>query len=200
MTVKRLAVVLLAWSLMAGVCSAQSTSVELMAGPDTLAGGISFRNTIAGGFMKIGLSGVYTDDDETQYQMGNLRFVVGNDTLTPGLSVEAGFQAIFGSAEEDDQSGDIGAAAFTARAGYFFPRRLIPVPLEIFGGLTYAPDPLTLMDLEEYVEVYAGVGVQIIPNAVVQLTYHNYDMELNDGHGDFSVDDSVIRVGLVMQF
>ncbi|MEJ2037323.1 MAG: hypothetical protein P8X55_00120, partial [Desulfosarcinaceae bacterium] len=134
-----------------------------MIGSSSIAGGAAYRSPLSSGYMKVGLSGVYTDDDDTEYHIGSLRFVVGNDTLTPGLSIEAGLQGLFGSAEEDDNSGDIGAGAFTARVGYTFPRRLVPIPLEVFGGATYAPEPLSFMDLDEYKEINLGVGVQIIP-------------------------------------
>ena len=179
----------------------QSTEAELMAGTDSVAGGIAFRRPMYSGYTKIGFSGVYADDDDTKYQLGNARFVVGNDTLSQGLSIEAGLQGIFGSAEEDDNTGDVGAIAFTARVGYLFPRRLVPIPLEIFGGFTYAPEPLSFIDLDEYKEINLGVGVHIIPNASIQLSYHSYEMKMDeDDDGEWTVDDDSIRLGLVMRF
>lgn len=200
MKMKRLIATFLLWGTMVGYVSAQSTELELMAGTSSIAGGVAFRRPLSSGYMKIGVSGVITDDDDTEYQLGNVRFVVGNDTLAPGLSIEAGLQGIFGTAEEHNTSGDVAAAAFTARAGYFFPKRLIPIPLEIFGGFTYAPGSLTFMDLEEYSEINLGVGVRIIPNATIQLAYYRYDIEINEGGHNFTVDDSALRLGLVMRF
>lgn len=200
MKMKRLITAFLLWLAMVGYVSAQSTELELMAGTNSIAGGVAFRRPLSSGYMKFGVSGVITDDDDTEYQLGNVKFVVGNETLAPGLSIEAGLQGIFGTAEEHNNSGDVAAAAFTARVGYFFPKRLIPIPLEVFGGFTYSPGPLTFMDLEEYSEINLGVGVQIIPNASVQLTYHSYDMEINEGGRTFTVDDTALRLGLVMRF
>ena len=197
---KRLVATLLFWVTMVGYVSAQTTELELMAGTSSIAGGVAFRRLLSSGYMKIGVSGVVTNDNDTKYQLGNLRFVVGNNTLAPGLSIEAGLQGIFGTAEEHNTSGDVAAAAFTARVGYYFPQRLIPVPLEVFGGFTYSPGPLAFMDLEKYSEINLGVGVQIIPNASIQLSYHSYDMEMNEGGHNFTVDDSSVRLGLVMRF
>ena len=200
MKMKRLMAAFLFLAIMVGPACAQSTDVELMAGPSSILGGATHRSLLSSGYMKVGVSGVFTDDDDTEYQLGNVRFVVGNDTLSPGLSIEAGLQGIFGTAEEDHNSGDVAAAAFTGRVGYFFPQRLVPIPVEVFGGFTYSPGPLAFMDLEEYTEINLGVGVQIIPNATIQLTYTNYNMEMDEGHGDFTVDDSVVRLGLTMHF
>jgi hypothetical protein len=200
MRMKRLTVAFLFFAMMAGHAYAQSTDVELMAGPSSILAGGAYRNPLSSGYMKVGVSGVFTDDDDTEYQLGNFKCVVGNDALYPGLSIEAGVQGIFGTAEEDHESGDVAAAAFTARAGYLFPRRLVPIPLEVFGGFTYSPGPLAFMDLEEYTEINLGVGLQIIPNATIQLTYTDYEIEMDEGHDDFTVDDNVVRLGLIMHF
>ena len=182
------------------ICAAQSMEFDLSAGTTSVAGGVQFRKPLATGFMKIGLSGVCTDDDDMEYQWGNLSFVVGSDTLAPGLSVEVGLKGIFGSAEDNGYSGDVGAAAFTGRAGYIFPRRIMPVPLEVFGGVAYAPEPLSFMDTESYTEIFLGAGLRIIENASVVISLHSYEVEMEEGPGDWELDDEVIRAGVVLRF
>jgi hypothetical protein len=180
--------------------AAQSMDFELKAGSSSIAGGASFIRPAGSGFMKFGISGVYSDDDSTSYQWGAVQLLVGSDTLSPGLRAEVGLKGVFGSAEERNFSGDIGAIAFTGRLGYLFPRRLMPLPLELFGGLSYAPGPLSFMDADSFSEITLGFGIRIIEQASLELSYHAYNIEMDDSPSDWDLDDSAIRFGLTMRF
>jgi hypothetical protein len=182
------------------LCAAQSMDFELSAGDTSVAADVGYRKPLPTGYMKVGLSGVYTDDDSKEYQWGGIKLLVGNDYLQPGLSAEIGVKALLGSAEENQFSGDIGLLAFTGRAGYLFPRHIIPVPLQIFGGLSYAPDPLTFIDAERFLELELGVGLRIMQNASVMLSLHSYDIDFDEEPTDWSLDDEVLRLSLVMHF
>lgn len=187
----------LAW---ANVSMAQSMDFDLKAGSSSVAGGASYLKPLNSGYMKLGISGVYSDDDTTSYQWGSLHLLVGSDTLSPGLQAEVGLKGIFGSAEERSHSGDIGVLAFTGRLGYIFPRRIIPIPLEVFGGLSYAPDPLSYMDTESYMELMLGIGIRIIDQASLEISFHQYDIDMEEGPGSWELDDSEVRFGISMRF
>ncbi len=178
------------------LCAAQSMDFELSAGDTSVAADVGYRKPLPSGYMKVGLSGVYTDDDSMEYHWGGIKLLVGNDYLQPGLSAEIGVKALLGSAEENWFSGDIGLLAFTGRADYIFPRYMIPVPLQVFGGLSYAPDPLTFIDAERFLEFELGVGLHVMQNASVMLSLHSYDIDFDE----WSLDDEVVRLSLVMYF
>jgi hypothetical protein len=181
-------------------CAAQSLELDLTAGATSVSGGVHYKSYLESGYVRMGASGVYTDDDDTEYKWGSLNLMVGNDTLVSGLSCDVGLRGIFGSADDGSVSGDIDALGFTGTVGYLFPRDMIPVPIEIFGGLTWAPEPLTFMDTKNYLELNAGVGFRIIQNASIVGTYTRYRVEMESGPGDWTLSDDVFRAGLVMHF
>ena len=191
---------LVIWLCLSGLCTAQSLEFNLSAGATSVSGGIQSLKPLQTGFMKVGISGVYTDDGDKDYQWGALNFAVGSDTLLPGLSAEVGIQGIFGTVEDNSFSGDIGAAAFAVKVAYLIPSRAIPLPLEVFGGITYAPEPLSFMDAEKYSEITLGAGVRIIENASIVLSFHSYDVDMDAGSAKWSLDDDVWRLGVVMRF
>jgi hypothetical protein len=181
-------------------CQAQSFELDLTAGATSVSGGVHYKSYLESGYFRMGASGVYTDDDDSEYKWGSLNLMVGSDTLLSGLSCDVGMRGIFGSADDASLSGDVGALGFTGSVGYLFPRNMIPVPMEIFGGLTWAPRTLTFMDTEDYFEFNAGIGFRIIPSASIVGTYTKYDVEMESGPGDWTLSDDVLRVGLVMRF
>jgi hypothetical protein len=111
-----------------------------------------------------------------------------------------GFNGLLGDAEDNGYSADVGALAFNGYVGYLFPKRVMPIPFEVFGGLTYSPEVLSFRDTENYLSYRLGGGLRIIPNATVSLEYVNYDMDMDAGPGDWNLDDDVIRLGLAMRF
>lgn len=176
---------------------AQSLDFELKAGSSSVAGGISYKSPLSGGYMKYGISGVYSDDNDTDYQWGIFQVLVGSDTMSPGLWAEVGLKALYGSAEEGIYSGDIGAVVFTGRLGYLLPLKL---PVELFGGLSYAPKPLSFLDAESFSEITVGVGLRIIQQASIEISYHLYNIEMAGRPGSWEFDDNAVRFGISMRF
>lgn len=197
---KKILMLVLVWLFLAGICAAQSVELKLDAGAKSINAGAKYRKDLGNGYMKAGIAALYTDDDETQYKWGVLSLVVGNDTMVQGLQCEVGLKGIMGDAETDDGSGDVGALAFSIHAGYLLSKNIMPIPLEFFTDITYAPELMSFRDTEEYTEASIGVGVHIIKNASLTLTYTVYDVDMENGPGNWSLDENVIRAGVVMRF
>ncbi len=200
MRMKRLLMVVCVWLLTAGVSVAQSWEINLDAGLTSLQAGAHYRKDMGNGYLKAGISGLYTDDDNTEYKWGGLSVAAGNDTMVQGLRCEVGLKGIFGNAEDGRHSGDVAALAFTVHAGYTFPKKIMPIPLEVFTDLTYAPKMLSFQDTETFTQASLGVGVHIISNASIVLTYTAYDVDMEDGPGNWTLDENVIRAGVVLRF
>lgn len=183
-----------------GVCWANSLELDLMAGTESISGGIHYKDYIESGYYRIGGSVVHTDDDDVEYTLGSLNLTVGSDTLAPGFTCEVGVRGIFGTADDGGYSGDVGALGFTGEAGYLFPTDLIPVPLEVFGGLTWAPSPLSFADTDNYLEFNAGVGLRILRNASIRASYTHYRIDMDSGPGDWDLEEDAFRLGLAMRF
>ena len=185
--------------LIASPCWAAGVEAELSVGNTSVEGGVHFINDMANGFWKAGGSVLYTDDDYTEYKWLELDFTVGNE-LVPGLTCEVGLKGIAGEAEDYGVTGDVGAVAFAGRVVYVFPKQGMPVPVEAFAGLAYAPEILSFQDTEDYLAGYIGIGVRIVRNATIILKYNAYDVDLESGPGKWNLDDGQFRLGLVMRF
>lgn len=200
MKMKKFSMVVLFWLLLAGVCSAQTFEFKLDAGSKSLSAGAHFKSDLGDGYLKAGLSGVLTDDSSTEYKWGAIRVTVGNDTIVEGLRCELGLKGVFGDAEEGTRSGDVAALAFTIHGGYIIPQKVGPVTFEVFSELSYAPELLSFRDTEDYLEGSIGLGVQLIKNATLTVAYTVYDLSMEDGPGDWSLDEGVVRAGILMRF
>jgi hypothetical protein len=183
-----------------GLCWGDGWEANLNAGNTSAIGGVHYKKELATGYMKTGVSGLYTDDDDLEYKWVELSFAVGRENIQPGLTCEVGFRGLFGDAEESSFSGDVGALAFDGYIGYLFPSRAMPLPLEVFGGLSYAPEVLSFRDTEDYFSYRFGVGLRIVQNASVILEYSAFDMDMEAGPIPWNLDDHVIRLGLEMRF
>lgn len=197
---KILLVLLMCGFLLPGYALSNGWEANLNAGADSVFGGFAYKKDLNAGYMKTGVSGLYTDDDDMKYKWAEFKFVVGSETLRPGLTCEVGLNGILGEAEDNGFSGDVGALAFTGYVGYLFPARVMPIPFEVFGGLTYSPEVLSFRDTENYLSYRLGVGVRIVPNATVSLEYVDYDMDMEAGPGRWNLDDDAVRLGLAMRF
>lgn len=180
--------------------AADPWEMGLTAGPTSLAAGIHHKSYLDTGYLRLGGSGVYTDDDDTEYKWASLDATVGSDTLFPGMTLDIGLRGILGDADEPGASGNVGAIGFTAAAGYIFSRAVFPIPLEVFGGLTWAPQPLSFLDADRYLEANMGVGLQVIKNASIIASYTYYHLEMESDSADWSLNDDVFRAGLLLRF
>jgi YfaZ precursor len=179
---------------------AKSYRAELNAGSSSVDAGFDAKYYIANGYMKVGLDGIYVDKDSEDYLLGDVKFMVGSETLYPGLQCDLGFKAILGTAEEDDQSGDIGALAFAGRVAFVTPEKISPIPIEVWTEITGAPTPLSFLDLENYFEFEAGIGVYVVPGARISVSYRYYQLNMEDSGDDWQLDDDMFMLGLAIEF
>ena len=197
---KILLLVMILCGFMAGSGLAAGLDADLTVGSDSIEGGLHLQRDIANGFWRAGGSALYTDDDDTEYKWFEGDFAVGSETMVPGMTCDVGVKGVVGEAEDGRFSGDVGAIAFAGRIGYLFPRQNTPVPIEVFAGLAYAPEIMSFRDTEEYLAFHIGVGVRIVQNASIILKYNSYDVDLETRNIPWELDDSNIRLGLVMRF
>ncbi len=183
-----------------GSCLADEFEADLTVGSDSIEGGLHFKRDLTNGFWRAGGSVLYTDDDDTEYKWAEIDFAVGSETLAPGMTCDVGVKGVLGEAEYNRFSGDVGALAFAGRIGYLFPQQRTPVPIEVFAGFAYAPEILSFRDAEEYMAYHVGVGVRIVQNASIILKYNSYDVDMETKGIPWDLDDSNVRLGLVMRF
>lgn len=197
---KRILMLLMCWAILPGLSWAQSWEIDLSAGTSSASGGVHYRQFVETGFLKIGGTGLYHSDDDLTYRLGSFNFFMGSDTLAPGLTLEVGLRGIMGTGEKKRYSGDVGNVGFAVNAEYIFSPEFFPLPIEAFGMLTYAPDALSFQDAKDYWEFTLGTGVRIGRYASVRLSYSVYDLEMETGSTDWSLNSNSLRVGMVLRF
>lgn len=186
--------------VVSGTGMADGWEANLNAGGTSVIGGIHHKRDLNNGYMKAGVSGVYTDDNDVEYKWAEFKFVVGREDIQPGLTCEVGLKGIVGDAKENRFSGDLGALAFNGHVGYLFPMRVIPIPLEVFSGVSYAPGVLSFRDTDEFISYNLGIGLRVMKNASVIFEYSAFDVDMESGPGPWNLDDGVFRLGLAMRF
>ncbi len=186
--------------LLAGIASANEWDVGLTAGSESINANIHHQTYLYNGYLRIGGSGVYMDDDPEKYKWASLDFAAGSDLLAPGLKMDVGLRGLVGSAEDLSHSGDLGAVAFAGGADYYFSPRIMPVPLELFSRLTWAPSPLCFMDGDQFLEFTAGAGIRVVSMASIRLSYTAHRLDFDSGPGSWDLKDEAFRIGIVMRF
>lgn len=179
---------------------AESYRVELHAGGSSIHAGMDAKYYVNRGFLKLGGDLIYSDDDDEKYTVGNLRMLVGSETLLTGLEVDLGFKAVVGRAEEGDNEGDMAAFAFTGAAAYRLPEYVSPIPIEVWMQISGAPEPLCFRDMESYFDFKTGVSFFIVESAAAVVSYRNHTFEMEEGREDYDIRDDTFTVGLQIEF
>ena len=194
-------IILLAGFFIYSHCWAEGFEGTITVSGDSIRGEIQTVQTMADGFWRTGVSGVYTEDGDTEYKWGELGFMVGNDVIKPGLTCEVGIKGLIGKAEENGFSGDVGTIAFAGRASYDFAQQMaLPGSFEVFMGLDYANKILSFLDTEDYFAFHFGLDIPLFQMASVIMEYSIYDMDMSRGPGSWDLDDDRFRIGLSLKF
>jgi len=182
-------------------CWADEHVGTLTVGSGSVRGDFQIVRDMGDGFWKFGVSGLYAEDNDTEYKWGEVGFMVGSDLLHPGLTCEVGLKGLIGEAEDYGLSGDVGAVAFSGRASYDFAQQMtISGSFEVFIGLDYANDILSFLDTDDYFAFHTGVDIPLFEHAAVILEYSVYDMDMTSGPGRWELDDELFRIGLSVSF
>ncbi len=185
---------------MVGWCGAGEYEAGLTVGDTSLYGSLHYKSRMMDGFWKAGGSGLYADKDNIEYKWLELDFSVGNETLQPGLVFDVGFKGILGDAELNPVSGDVGALAFSGKVAYILSSDITFIPIEAYVGISYAPQILSFGDNENYLAYHVGLAFYIMDNAALVAEYDAYDVDMESGPGEWTLDDNVFRFGLKMHF
>jgi hypothetical protein len=202
MTVKKIVLlIVMAFFLFGGDCWADGYRGSLAVSSVSFRGGFDIIQDMADGFWKAGLSGLYTEDGETEYKWAEIRFTLGADVFRPGLTCEAGLKGLVGKADDMGFSGDVGSVALTGRIGYDFAQQMVfPGSIELYGGVDYANDILSFQDTEDYLSYHFGIGIPLFQHAAVVVEYSAYDIGMMSEAGNWRLEDDAFRVGLSIKF
>jgi hypothetical protein len=185
---------------LAAVVNAESYRVELHAGGSSIHAGVDAKYYVNRGYLKVGGDLVYSHEDNEKYTLGDLRVLVGSETLYPGLQVELGFKGLVGEAEDNGDDGEVAGIGFMGTVAYTIPEYISPIPIEVWLNMTGAPQPLSFADLENYFDFSTGVSFYIVESAAAVLSYRYHSFEMEENGNDFDVRDDTFTVGLQINF
>ena len=140
------------------------------------------------GFAAISLGGLYNDKETV---LGSLAmYVMGKITRLPKVQLGVGVKSYLLSTEEKD----ILAGGF----GALLRLENIAPKVNFDGRFFYCPDILTSLDANRMVESEVKIEYELIPRAIVFLSYTNIRAEM-EFIGSREVDEGV-RLGLHLAF
>ena len=173
---------------------------QLSAGRSSIDASLDAKRYLDSGYLITGVGFINVNNDDEKYTIAKIKLTVGNETLYPGLRCDLGFKGLIGSVEKDPDEGDIGGIGFFGSVAYILSERISPIPIEISASVCWVPGALTLSDLDNYQEIKAGLGVYIVDNAAIVLSYQNYDIRMDNDPGEWKMKDGVVLIGLELTF
>jgi hypothetical protein len=183
----------------ANLSNAQSFMAFLNAGSSTVQAGLDVNHTLDQGYVRSGLSGIYTNRDKREYKIVEGHLTIGNEVVIEGLTGELGIKGLLGSVDKGFGNKELGCLAFTLGGTYQLPKAVFPVTTKIFTGIDWTPSPLAFIDTDRYFDFKLGVDVFLVKNAAMEFSYQHYNIGMNNPR-DWDLKDNVFTVGVKLQF
>jgi len=195
-----LLIVFLSTIIYSNISFARDYEAFLNAGASTIQAGVDMKNNLEQGYMRTGLSGIYTNDDDGDYRILDVHLTLGNEILIQGLDGELGIKGLIGSIDRGQRDSDLGSLAFMVRGTYQLPNKIIPVTTKVFSEISLTPGPMAFMDMDQYFEIKMGADIYIVENAALEFSYQHYDMKIEDDPRDWSKEDNIVTIGIKLKF
>jgi hypothetical protein len=183
-----------------GISNAQTFETFLNAGASTVQAGFDIYHTMDQGYLRTGLSGIYTDYENGGFESLDVPVAIGGDVLVEGLNGELGLKGLIGSVDKGSGNSDLGSLAFMIGGAYQLPKKLIPLTTKIFAEMTLTPSPLAFMDMDQYFEFKTGIDVFIVEKAALEFCYQHYDMKMKGSPESWTYEDDIVTIGIKLKF
>jgi hypothetical protein len=176
--------------------------IGLMAGADSVMAGVEFQAKKDPGLIAAGAAVDYTRDE---YTIGEALVAFRRDQLLPGVKFGLGFKGYLGKVDAEDGGfrGTLSALSFLLEGAYEFPSSLnpLPVPVEAFGAVCFAPPSLSFDETESVQECKGGLRLFLLENACLSIECKYRVIEFDEqGMGEWERDDTILSAGVVLKF
>jgi len=183
--------------LFTGSALAGSTSIEINANTDDVAGALDYNTQAVGAILNIGGGIIFSEDD---YTIGNLHFALKDEVFTPALTLGLGFKGVMGQTEIDKRDYDIAAVGFSLLGEYDFRKIYIKLPLLIYAEASGASDPMSFRDTTSFVDFNTGIRAYIVRNAAIVVGYRAMEYWLEDSRDKEKLVSDAFYIGLQLTF
>jgi len=181
---------------------ADNVQLGLMASGDAVMANFEFQGKRDFGIIAAGAA---IDYARGEYTLGEGLVAFRSDQLLPGLKFGLGFKGYLGKAdsENDGRSGKVAAIAFLLEGAYELTASLnpVPVPVEAFGAVSYAPSSLSFDETESLQEYKGGLRLYLIENAYLSIECKYRKIEFEErGVGSWDRDETLLSGGVTLRF
>jgi len=183
--------------IMTSVSFASTYDLELNVGHSVLEARFNATLPLEQNTLITGIGAIYNDDD---YKIVDAKLALGGQAFLPELTFNLGFKGLLGNMEKDYKDGDLMAVGFLLVGKYAIPEIILPIPVDVSVGFTFAPDPLCFSDSEKYLEIRTGLDFHIVKNGAIILGYRYIEVCLDTNQGQWEMSDATVFVGYRMMY
>jgi len=183
--------------IMSSVSFASIYDLEVNASHSVLEARFNATLPLDQGFLTTGIGAIYNDDD---YKIVDAKLALSGEAFLPELTFNLGFKGLLGNMEKGYKEGDLMAVGFLLSGKYTIPEIILPIPVDVSAGFTFAPDPLCFSDSDKYLEFRANLDFYIITSGAITLGYRYIKARFDDNHGKWEMSDGRLFVGYQLRY
>ena len=183
--------------IISSVSFANTYDLELNVGQSVLEARFNTTLPLEENFLTTGVGAIYNDDD---YKIVDAKLALSGEAFLPELTFTLGFKGLLGNMEKGSKDGDLMAVGFLLSGKYTIPEIILPIPVDVSVGFTFAPDPLCFSDSEKYLEARTGLDFHIIKSGIITLGYRYIKAHFDNNYGQWDMSDGTLFVGYRMMY
>jgi hypothetical protein len=183
--------------IIASVSFASTYDLELNVGHSVLEARFNATLPLEENFLTTGVGAIYNEDN---YKIVDAKLALSGEAFLPELTFSLGFKGLLGNMEKGYKDGDLMAVGFLLSGKYAIPEIILPIPVDVSVGFTFAPDPLCFSDSEKYMEARAGLDFHIIESGIITLGYRYIKAYFDNNYGQWDMSDGTIFIGYRMMY
>jgi hypothetical protein len=176
---------------------AATYEVELNASKSPIEARFDYRKVIEQGSLTTGIGAIYSEDE---YRIGHAKLTLGNEILVAGLRLDLGFKGVLGDVERDSREADLMAIGLLFSGSYTIPETISPLPIDLSMSFSMAPDPLSFLDSDKYMDFRVSLDFNIVKNAAIIFGYRYIEVDLYHERGDWELSDETLFIGYQLRF
>jgi hypothetical protein len=183
--------------IISSVSFASTYDLEVNVGHSVLEARFNATLPLDEDFLTTGIGVIYNDDD---YKIVDVKLALRGEAFLPELTFNLGFKGVLGNMEKGYKDGDLMAVGFLLLGKYAIPEIILPIPVDVSVGFTFAPDPLCFSDSEKYLEVRTSLDFHIIKSGAITLGYRYIEAHFDNNYGQWEMSDGTLFVGYRMMY
>ena len=183
--------------IISGVSFANTYDLELNVGHSVLEARFNATLPLEQNLLTTGVGAIYNDDD---YKIVDAKLALSGEAFLPELTFTLGFKGLLGNMEKGSKDGDLMAVGFLLLGKYAIPEIILPIPVDVSVGFTFAPDPLCFSDSEKYLEARTGLDFHIIKSGIITLGYRYIKADFDNNYGQWDTSDGTLFIGYRMLY